>query len=283
VQSFADEIRKYTSLAALGRILVLLLLGIAMEVAVRVLIPRVTARVSRRASQIMDLERRQRSATVVNFSTGVIRLVVWTMLFVSLLGEININIGPLLAGAGVAGAALAFGAQNIIKDYLAGFFILLENQYTLGDVVRIGAFTGTVEEISMRITVLRGMDGSMHVVPNGTITAVSNMTSAWARVVVDIGVAYSTNVDTAVAILAKVAAGLRSDETWAPFMLEAPEVLGLTSLTETAMILRVMVKVVPEAQWKLQRELLRRIKVELDANHIAPPSVPPAPATPPRS
>jgi small conductance mechanosensitive channel len=283
VQSFADEIRKYTSLAALGRILVLLLLGIAMEVAVRVLIPRVTARVSRRASQTMDLERRQRSATVVNFSTGVIRLVVWTMLFVSLLGEININIGPLLAGAGVAGAALAFGAQNIIKDYLAGFFILLENQYTLGDVVRIGAFTGTVEEITMRITVLRGMDGAMHVVPNGTITAVSNMTSAWARVVVDIGVAYDTNVDTAVAVLAKVAEGLRTDEAWAPFMLEAPETLGLTSLTETAMILRVMVKVVPEAQWRVQREFLRRIKVELDANHIAPPSVPPAPAPPPRS
>jgi moderate conductance mechanosensitive channel len=274
VHDLADEIRKYTSLAAFGRIVVLLLLGIGMEVAARVFIPRVTARVSQRASQIVDLERRQRSATVVKFSTSVVRLVLWTLVFVSLLSEININIGPLLAGAGVVGAALAFGAQNIIKDYLAGFFILLENQYTLGDVVRIGALSGTVEEISMRITVLRGVDGAMHVIPNGTITAVSNMTSAWARVIVDVGVAYTADLDVAVGVLTKVASDLHADETWGRLMLEPPEVVGLNALTETAMVLRVMVKVIPEYQWKVQRELLRRIKLQLDANHVSAPPGP---------
>jgi moderate conductance mechanosensitive channel len=274
-----DELGKYTSVPALGRVAVLLLLGIGMEVAARVLVPRVTARVSQRASQIIDLERRQRSATVVKFTTSVVRLVLWTIVFVSLLSEININIGPILAGAGVMGAALAFGAQNIIKDYLAGFFILLENQYTLGDVVRIGALSGTVEEITMRITVLRGVDGAMHVIANGTIQAISNMTSAWARVIVDVGVAYSTNLDTAVGVLAKVAKELHADEAWGRLMLEPPEVLGLNALTETAMVMRVMVKVIPEYQWKVQRELLRRIKLELDANHIAaPPTAPPPPA-----
>jgi small conductance mechanosensitive channel len=156
---------------------VLLLLGIAMEVAVRVFVPRLTRRVvAQRASQVVDLERNQRTATVVGFSTSVMRLVLWAIIFVSLLSEININIGPILAGAGVFGAALAFGAQNIIKDYLAGFFILLENQYTLGDVIRVGTLIGAVEEINMRITVLRGQDGAMHVIPNGTIQSVSNMT-----------------------------------------------------------------------------------------------------------
>jgi small conductance mechanosensitive channel len=279
VDNLADEIRKYWNPATVGRIGILLLLGIAMEVAARVLVPRMTARVSQRMSQIVDLERRQRSATVVKFSTSVVRLVLWTIVFVSLLGEININIGPLLAGAGVLGAALAFGAQNIIKDYLAGFFILLENQYTLGDVVRIGALSGTVEEITMRITVLRGVDGAMHVIPNGTIQSVSNMTSAWARVIVDVGVAYSTKLDSAVAVLSKVAKEIHTDPNWGRLMLEAPEVLGLNALTETAMILRVMVKVIPEYQWKVQRELLRRIKLELDANQIAaPPTPPPAPS-----
>jgi small conductance mechanosensitive channel len=280
VDNLADEIRKYWNPATIGRITILLLLGIAMEVAARVLVPRMTARVSQRASQIIDLERRQRSATVVKFSTSVVRLVLWTIVFVSLLGEININIGPLLAGAGVLGAALAFGAQNIIKDYLAGFFILLENQYTLGDVVRIGALSGTVEEITMRITVLRGVDGAMHVIPNGTIQSVSNMTSAWARVIVDVGVAYSSKLDSAVAVLAKVAKEIHADPNWGRLMLEAPEVLGLNALTETAMILRVMVKVIPEYQWKVQRELLRRIKLELDANQIAAPPTPPVAPSP---
>jgi small-conductance mechanosensitive channel len=282
VENLADEIRKYTSFATIGRVLLLLFLGITMEVAVRVLVPRMTAKVSQRASQMIDLERRQRSATVVKFSMSAVRLVIWTIIFVSLLGEVNINIGPLLAGAGVAGAALAFGAQNIIKDYLAGFFIMLENQYTLGDVVRIGALSGTVEEITMRITVLRGVDGAMHVIPNGTIQAVSNMTSAWARVIVDVGVAYVTNLDAAVAVLSKVAKEVHADPNWGRLMLEAPEVLGLNALTETAMVLRVTVKVVPEYQWKVQRELLRRIKLELDANHIAAPPMAPAPAPPPR-
>jgi small conductance mechanosensitive channel len=282
VGKLADEILQNVNVATIVRAVLLLLIGISMEVAARVVVPRMTARVTQRASQTIDLERRQRSATVVKFSTSVVRLVIWTIVFVSLLGEININIGPLLAGAGVAGAALAFGAQNIVKDYLAGFFILLENQYTLGDVVRIGPLSGTVEEITMRITVLRGVDGAMHVIPNGTIQSVSNMTSAWARVIVDVGVAYSTNLDNAVAVLSKVADELHADPPWGRLMLEAPEVLGLNALTETAMILRVMVKVIPEYQWKVQRELLRRIKLELDANKIAAPPTIPAPAPAPR-
>jgi len=276
VPSLLDEIRRYAPLASFGRVAILLVLGVGMEIAARVFVPRMTQRVAHRASQVVDLERHQRSATVVKFSTSVVRLVLWTIIFVSLLSEININIGPILAGAGVMGAALAFGAQNIIKDYLAGFFILLENQYKHGHVVRIGGHTGTVEEITMRITVLRGVDGTVHVIPNGTIQGVSNMTSAWARVILDVGVAHTANLDRALAAIAKVATTFHEDQSWGRFLLEAPEVVGLNALTETGMVLRLTVKTIPEYQWKVQRELLRRIKVELDAQQIpASGSVPP--------
>ncbi len=276
MSNLLDEIQKYGPLASFVRIGVLLFLGVTMEIAARVFVPRMTQRVAQRASQVIDIERRQRSATVVKFSTSVVRLVLWTIIFVSLLSEININIGPILAGAGVLGAALAFGAQNIIKDYLAGFFIMLENQYTLGDVIRIGPHTGTVEEITMRITVLRGVDGTVHVIPNGIIQGVSNMTSAWARVIVDIGVGHQANLDRALAAIAQVATKFHQDETWGRFLLEPPEVVGLNALTETGMTLRLTVKAIPEYQWKIQRELLRRIKVEFDAQQIpASGSVPP--------
>ncbi|HKQ71092.1 MAG TPA: mechanosensitive ion channel family protein, partial [Polyangiaceae bacterium] len=247
-----DELKPFGISVSLVRIAVLLAVGVTLEVATRVFIPRVTARIAERTSQTMDLERHQRSATVVKFSTSVVRAVLWIIVFVSVLGEININIGPLLAGAGVLGAALAFGAQNIIKDYLAGFFILLENQYTLGDYVKIGQLAGSVEEITMRITVLRGIDGAMHVIPNGTIQSVSNMTSVWARVVIDVAVAYESRFDAAMAALVRAGKALEDDEGLRGVLLEKPEVLGLQSLTETAMKFRVQVRVVPELQWRVQ-------------------------------
>jgi small conductance mechanosensitive channel len=271
-----QEIRANPALAPFLRIAVLLFLGLLMELAVRLFLPRITARVNERTSQIIDLERRQRSATVVKFGAGVLRVVLWAIIFVSLLGEININIGPLLAGAGVVGAGLALGAQNIIKDYLAGFFILLENQYTLGDVVRIGTLSGTVEEISMRITILRDEDGAMHVIPNGTIQSVSNMTSVWARAVIDVDVRRDYPIEQAFDALAKVGKEIREDRTFGRLLLEAPQVLGVVSLSETTMRLRLAGKVIPEEQWKIRRELLKRIKIELDSRVIS--ASPPAPA-----
>jgi small conductance mechanosensitive channel len=263
------------------RIAVLVALGVVLEVAVRVFVPRWTKSIAKISDAHEGLERRQRSATVVKFSSSVARLVLWTIIFVSLLSEININVGPLLAGAGVLGAALAFGAQNVIRDYLAGFFILLENQYTLGDVVRIGALSGSVEEITMRITVLRGADGAMHVIPNGTITAVSNMTSGWARALVDVVVAYQSNLERALEALSQVAATFYADPQFAPSLLEPPEVQGVMSISETGMTLRISIKVIAEEQWKVQRELLRRVKLELDARQIGAVPLPRPPAAPP--
>ena len=270
-----EELHKYRPSESFVRVVAVLAFGVLTEFAARVFVPRYTNRmIKKRTSQIIDLERRKRGATVVNFAASVVRLVVWMVVFVSLLAEINVNVGPILAGAGVMGAALAFGAQNIVKDYLAGFFILLENQYMLGDVVRIGAVTGTVEEVSMRTTVLRAADGAMHVIPNGTIQGVANLTATWARVIIDVGIAYSSVLDSALEGLAHVGKAFYSDEAWRKFLLEAPEVLGVNALTDGSVVLRLTVKVIPEYQWKIQRELLRRIKIEFDARSIVAPAVP---------
>jgi small conductance mechanosensitive channel len=177
---------------------------------------------------------------------------------------------------------LAFGAQNVVKDYLAGFFILLENQYKLGDVVRIGALTGTVEEITMRITVLRGVDGAVHVIPNGTIQTVSNLTSVWARAIVDVTVAHSAHVDVVLDALSEVGRRFYEDEAWKSRLVEQPEVVGVMKLTDTSVQVRMQVKVQIEQQWKVQSELLRRIKEELDARAVPMPMALVAPAVGPR-
>jgi len=267
-----EDIREVARLLPLFRLGLLVLAGLVAELAIRIVVPRLSAKIAARASGVLDVERQKRGATVVRVGANVVRIMIWTVVFVSLLAQININIGPLLAGAGVIGAALAFGAQHVVKDYLSGFFILLENQYKLGDVVRIGAFTGTVEEITMRITVLRGLDGAMHVIPNGTIQGVSNLTSIWARAVVDVAVAHSANVDAVLEALAEAGRKLHEDEGWKPRLLEKPEVVGVMKLLDTSVQLRMQVKVKPEEQWKVQYELLRRIKEELDSRRIPMPA-----------
>jgi moderate conductance mechanosensitive channel len=275
-----EEIREFARLLPLFRLGLLILVGLVAELAVRIVVPRLSARLAARASGLLDVERQKRGATVVRVGANVVRIMIWTVVFVSLLAQININIGPLLAGAGVVGAALAFGAQNVVKDHLSGFFILLENQYKLGDVVRIGALTGTVEEITMRITVLRGVDGAMHVIPNGAIQTVSNLTSVWARAIVDVSVAHTANVDVALDALAVVGGRFYEDEAWKPRLLEQPEVVGVMKLSDTSVQLRMQVKVKAEEQWKVQYELLRRVKEELDARAVPMPVavIAPAPA-----
>jgi small-conductance mechanosensitive channel len=256
------------------RIGLLVFAGVALDMTARVVSSRIVRRMGDKRAAAGDIERRQRGATLVSFATSVARVIVWVSVVLSLLSEVNINVGPIVAGAGVIGAALAFGAQNIVKDYLAGFFILFENQYTLGDVVKIGAVSGTVEDITMRITVLRGLDGAMHVIPNGTIQLVSNMTSVWARAVVDVGIAYGGRVDEALAALRRVGKGLHEDADGQWRLLEPPEVPGVVALGDASVTLRLQAKVVAEEQWNVKNELLRRIKNELDAVGIPFPALP---------
>ena len=200
-----ESIRAYAGWFPLARIALLLVSGIALKFTARRMGRRMANELALRPGTPKDIDRRRRTATLLSFATSVARVAIWATVLISLLAEVNVNIGPILAGAGVVGAALAFGAQNIVKDYLAGFFILLENQYTLGDVIKVGALSGTVEDISMRITTLRGADGTLHIIPNGTIQAVSNLTCIWARVVVDVAIAHQAHMNDALVAMREVA------------------------------------------------------------------------------
>ncbi|TET19434.1 MAG: mechanosensitive ion channel family protein [Candidatus Cloacimonadota bacterium] len=188
-----------------------------------------------------------------------------------ILREFNINITPLLTGAGVAGIAIGFAAQSVLKDFLHGFFLLSEDQIRMGDVVKIASHSGTVERITMRTTRLRGLNGHVYIIPNGQISTVENMTHGWSRAMLDIDVAYKENIDRVIAVIKDVAASLVNDEEYKKFVMEKPEVLGVQTLGDSGITIRLLVKTHPLKQWSIKRELQKRIKKRFDQEGIEIP------------
>lgn len=183
----------------------------------------------------------------------------------------DINVGPLVAVGSVIGVALGFGAQSLVRDVIAGFFILAEDQYRIGDVVKAGGVAGAVEDIRPRVTVLRDLDGNVHYIPNGEISVASNLTQTFAQVVLDVGVAYKESVDEVIAVLGDEMNRFAEDVEWAERIIEEPQVLGVDRLDDSAVIVRVLVKVTASDRWLVKREGLRRIKNRLDAEGIEIP------------
>lgn len=178
------------------------------------------------------------------------------------LSEIGINVTPILASAGIVGLAVGFGAQSLVKDVITGFFILLEDQYGVGDAVTIGDKSGTVEKMNLRITQLRTLEGALITIPNGSVAVVSNQSKEWARAVVDVGVSYEANLDHALAVMLDEGMKLRTE--WPDSVIEAPEAHGVQSFADSSVMLRVVVKTAPLDQWKVAREWRRRIKAAFD-------------------
>jgi moderate conductance mechanosensitive channel len=181
-----------------------------------------------------------------------------------ILQALGIPILPLLGGAAAGGLAVAFGAQNLIKDYLSGFMLLMEDQYGINDVVKIAGIAGQVENITLRMTVLRDNEGTVHFIPHSAIVAVSNMTHRWARAVFEIQVAYKEDVDHVMRVLVDLCKEMRADKTFGPFILEDPEMLGVDQLTEEGITIQFLMRTSPLKQWPVKRELLRRIKTRFD-------------------
>jgi small conductance mechanosensitive channel len=204
-----------------------------------------------------DLERRIRTLQrlAVRIAAAVIGLVALLMI----LDQFAISIGPAVAGLGVVGIAVGFGAQTLIRDWLAGVFIIVENQYSAGDVVRISGVDGVVEDFSLRRTTLRDLDGTVHTVPNGSIVVASNMTRGWARVNLDISVAYDTDIDRASAIIDEAGRSLTTDEEWRNRVIEAPSVQRVSALGDSSVTLKVLGQVRPAEQWAVAGELRKRI------------------------
>ncbi len=178
--------------------------------------------------------------------------------------EMGIDIAPMLAGAGILGLAIGFGSQALVKDLVSGFFMILENQIRVGDVVKIGNTGGLVEQITLRTVVLRDLEGIVHTIPNGEITTLSNMTYGWSRAKLDIGVAYKENVDNVMKVLGDLGRSMSAEEAYKDIILEEPTILGVDSLDDSCVTIRMIIKTVPLKQWDVAREFRRRVKNEFD-------------------
>jgi small-conductance mechanosensitive channel/predicted nucleic acid-binding Zn-ribbon protein len=225
---------------------------------------RVVVLVTRRGEQGTMAERENRAKTLLGVFHNAVRVAVIPAGILMVIAELGVNIVPLLGGAAVAGLAVAFGAQNLIRDYFTGFMILLENQYGVNDVVKIADTSGLVERVTLRMTVLRDLEGIVHFIPNGHITTVSNLTHGWSRALFDIGVAYKEDVDRVMQELVELAKALRRDPNFRGLILESPEMLGVDQFGDSAVVIKFFIKTKPMMQWTVKREMLRRIKKRFD-------------------
>jgi moderate conductance mechanosensitive channel len=221
------------------------------------------------AGRALEMEKRAKTVGGIVRRTTVV--LIWAVALAISLREIGFDIAPILAGAGVVGLAVGFGAQNLVRDVITGLFMLLENQIRVGDVAQINGTGGLVEEINLRTTVLRGLDGTVHIFPNGTITTLSNMTREFSYYVFDTGVAYKEDTDRVVAVLSEIAEELRTEEGFRAAILEPLEVLGVDQFADSAVVVKTRIKTQPLQQWRVGREMNRRIKKRFDREGIEIP------------
>ena len=226
----------------------------------------------KRIAERLDTPEQVRRAETIGRVFRYLTTVVITLIAsVSILSELGVSIAPILGAAGVVGLAIGFGAQSLVKDYFTGFFLLLENQLTTGDVVEVADRSGLVEDVSLRYVRLRDYDGNVHFVPNNLITTVKNMSRGFAQAVMDVGVAYRENVDEALDAMRAVGSDMRSDSSLAPKILDELEIAGVERWDDSALVLRCRFKVAPLEQWGVRREFLKRLKEEFDARGIEIP------------
>lgn len=223
------------------------------------------------AQELSAVEVRKRMDTLDTLLTAVIRAFIVIVAIVMILGELGLNIGPAVAGLGIVGIAVGFGAQTLVRDYLNGALILLENQYSKGDVVTIADVSGTVEDFSLRRTTLRDLDGVVHTVPNGQITVASNRTRTWARINQDVTVAYGTDIEAAIEVINAVGRDLAADPVWKRRVLEPPTVERVEALGEYGVTLKILGLVRASEKWAAGGELRKRLLAAFEAHGIEIP------------
>ena len=224
------------------------------------------------ATGLADERQRQRVETVASLLRSIVTFVVVTLAVLTIMALVGIPLGPLLASAGVAGVALGFGAQSLVKDFLSGVFMIMEDQYGVGDVIDTGEAIGTVEEVTLRITRLRDAAGVTWYVRNGEIIRIGNTSQGYATAIVDMPVSYAENVERVLAVVRDIATGMGDDPAWEERFVEPPEVLGVESIVGSTMTIRTVARCVPGENLAVQRELRERLKVALDEAGVqAPP------------
>ena len=244
-----------------GRILLIAVLTLLALRTIHRVVPQLRELLVARQETTEDGQRIRTLSRVIRYVLTVAVTLLGAML---VLGELGISVAPILGAAGVIGIAVGFGAQSLVKDYFTGFFLLLENQLRIGDVVDAGGKSGTVEELTLRYLRLRDYSGNVHYIPNGNITVVTNMSLGFAYAVIDIGVAYAERIDEVVALMRRVGETLRTDPSFATRILEPLEVAGVEQWADSAVVIRCRFKVAPLEQWSVRREYLARIKAAFD-------------------
>jgi small conductance mechanosensitive channel len=268
--------------ASTGEFLLVRPLKIVVIVAAMVVLSRVGARALRRFARSVhtrtpmlanSVRAEQRAVTVGDALAGLVRVVLWVVAGLLVLDQLGVNLAPLIAGAGIAGVALGFGAQTLVKDFISGLFILLEDQYGVGDVVDVGTSAkGTVEDVSLRVTRIRGVDGTVWFVPNGEIRAVGNSSMEWSRAVIDVVLPYDIDVPTVSRAIGEEAVAMAEEDAWRESVLEPPEVWGVQSMGPDGLTIRMVVKTAPREQYPVARELRGRISARLRREGVRGPT-----------
>jgi moderate conductance mechanosensitive channel len=263
------------------RPLVIVLIAVVVTFIARAAVSRFRRRLEGAPSVTQELNL-QRATTLTQAASTALVVVIWVVAVLMVLGETGFNLGPLLASAGVAGVALGFGAQSLVKDTLSGFFILLENQFGVGDNLELttpsGKVIGRVESLTLRVTSLRAFDGTLHIVPNGNIVVASNRSRGWARAIVDVRAAYEEDVDRLRNVLEDLFEELRADPRVGEWIHDGPSVLGMERMGHDALVMRVIADTRPSKVMDLERILRERITRRMADQGIRVPVVPVAPA-----
>lgn len=268
-----DQIKWNDLLITGGKIILILILTWMALAIIKKILAKLENRLLKKSRESGEppSESSKRVETLIRLIRQAVRIAIWLMVLLIILKEIGVDIGPILASAGILGLAIGFGAQNLVRDCISGFFFILENQVRVGDVAIVNGTGGLVEQINFRTIVLRDLSGVVHVFPNGTVTTLSNMTNDWSAYVFEIGVAYKENTDRVIEIMKQVGAELKEDPINGNLMLDVPEIFGVDKFDDSAVIIKGRIKTKPIRQWQVGREYLRRIKLAFDNADIEIP------------
>jgi len=267
----ADSIVEFVKNHALNVFLILVVTTILRTFST-VIIRRIIRRALRPDQFKTKRDEKQREDTLISTINAGVRVAIWMLTGLLLLSEFGVDIAPLIAGAGIAGVAIGFGAQSMVKDFLAGLFILMENQYRVDDVIQINRdVSGTVEQVTLRTTVLRDLDGMVHHIPNGVIEIATNMTMDYANVNLDIGVGYDTDIDKLEKIINEVGTELAKDKIWGDRIKQPPIFKRVNDFGDSSIMVKIVGRTEPVQQWAVTGELRRRLKKAFEKNSIEIP------------
>lgn len=254
------------------RIVIILVVGFIVYFIFQKIIPRSIGKtVTMRMKNKPEIELKKRSQTISRVISGTVGIMIGIIVLFTILAEVGINIGPALASLGILGLAVGFGAQSLVKDIINGLFILVENQYGVGDVVKVAGIAGLVEEVNLRRTILRDLDGAVHYIPNGEISIASNLTKEFSRVNMNISVGYGENLDRVIKVINSVCSEMSKEKKWEEKIIKIPHVLRVDALGESGVEIKIVGDTQPIAQWDVMGELRKRIKNEFDKQGIEIP------------